>query len=101
MPRTSVIEKSSPFLTHVPWYPESLLHQLQATLSALADIEARYEAEREHLEARMASATDQSQSVADLDSRRETDRQPYVQLLAELHHRMMSTLAYQDICESD
>jgi hypothetical protein len=101
MPRTSVIEKSSPFLTHVPWYPESLLHQLQTTLSALADIEARYEAEREYLEQRTVSETDRSEWVADLESRRQTDREPYVQRLAELHHQMMSTLAYQEICESD
>ena len=34
MPRTSVMQRPSPSLTHVPWYPKDLLHELQTTLAA-------------------------------------------------------------------
>ena len=34
----------------VPFYPDDLLPQLQQTLAILADLETRYEIEREHLE---------------------------------------------------
>ena len=36
--------------TQVPFYPDDLLHQTQGILAVLADIETRYEIERDHLE---------------------------------------------------
>ena len=100
MPRTSVIQQSSPSLTHVPWYPENLLPQLQATLAAVADLKARYDIELEQLAGRSESDDMRTQMAADLEARFQAEREPFVQRLAELHHRMMAAMAYQDICES-
>ena len=100
MPRTSVIQPSSASSTHVPWYPENLLPQLQATLAAVADLEARYDIEREQLTGRSESEAVRTQVAADLEARFQAEREPFVQRLAELHHRMMAAMAYQDICES-
>src|SRR5215217_5519536 len=100
MPRTSVVQQSSASLTHVPWYPENLLPQLQATLAAVADLEARYDIELEQLAGRSESEAVRTQVVADLEARFQAERDPFVQRLAELHHRMMAAMAHQDICES-
>ena len=51
MPRTSVMQRPSASLAHVPWYPKDLLHELQTTLAALADIDFRYDTEREQIAA--------------------------------------------------
>jgi hypothetical protein len=39
-----------PDRAEVPFYPDELLPQLQQTLALLADVEIRYEIERDHLE---------------------------------------------------
>ena len=100
MPRTSVTVQSSALLTHIPWYPDDLLYQLQTTLAELADIDSRYGIEREHLEAQTESDTARCQRTADLESRHWTEREPHVQRLTEMHHRMMAIMRYQDICEN-
>jgi hypothetical protein len=94
------MQRPSPSLTHIPWYPKDLLHELQTTLAALGDIDSRYEIEREHLEAQTESDTVRSQQAADLESRRWTEREPYVRRLTEIHHQMMAAMAYQDICDT-
>src|SRR5215212_7598673 len=68
MPRTSVIQQSSASSTYVPWYPENLLSQLQATLAAVADLEARYDIEREQLTGRSESEAVRTQVAADLEA---------------------------------
>ena len=100
MPRTSVIQPSSASSTHVPWYPENLLSQLQAILAAVADLEARYDIECEQLAGRSESEAASTQVAADLEARFQAEREPFVQRLAELHHRMPTAMAYQDIFES-
>jgi hypothetical protein len=100
MPRTSVMQRPSASLTHVPLYPKHLLHELQTTLAALADIDSRSDIEREQIEARLGSETVKAQLTSELEDRRRAEREPYVQRLAELHHQMMATMAYQDICKS-
>jgi septal ring factor EnvC (AmiA/AmiB activator) len=97
MPRTSVMQRSSASLKHVSRYPKDLLDQLQATLAALADVEARYEREREHLKAGIEPETNTTQRLAELESRRRREREPCVQRLAELHRRMMATTVYRDL----
>ena len=98
MPRTSVPERSPALLTHIPWYSDDLLCQLQTTLAALGDIDAHYEIERQRLEAQRESEPVASQKVTDLEHRRWMEREPYVQRLAEIHHRMMAAMTFQDIC---
>jgi hypothetical protein len=100
MPRTSVVLQSSAFVTHVPWYPKELLSEFQITLAAMADIDARYDVEREQLEARIQAEPVRTQSIADLEARCRAEREPCVQYLAKLHQQMMAAMVFQDICES-
>jgi hypothetical protein len=55
MPRTSVMQRPSASLTHIPWYPKDLLHEVQTTLAAVADIDVRYDIEREQIAANLGS----------------------------------------------
>ncbi len=100
MPRTSVMQRPSTSLKHLSQYPKDLIEQLQATLAALAAIEARCEKERELLKARVESENITTQRLADLESRRWREREPCVQRLAELHRSMMATMVYQNIYDS-
>jgi hypothetical protein len=50
MPRSSAALRPLAPSTLAPWYPNDLLAELQSTLATLADIEVRYEADRERLE---------------------------------------------------
>ena len=100
MPRTSVMQRPLASLAHVPWYPEDLLHELQTTLAAVADIDFRYDIERDQIAAHLGSEAAKAQLTSELEDRCRAEREPYVQRLAELHHQMMAAMAYRDICES-
>ena len=74
--------------------------QLQTALAALADIESRYEVEREQLSTeRTGSVAANTELAATLESRYEAERAHCVQRLAELHHRIKAAMTYQDILE--
>jgi hypothetical protein len=97
MPRTSVIGNYSELLTKIPWYPDDLLNDLQTPLAALADIDTRYDIQRERLELGGEAEPVRSQKAAELEHDRRAEREPYIRQLAELHHRM-TVLTLQDIC---
>ena len=70
-----------------PTYPADLTPELQATLAALADLDLRWEIEREAV-MRTSHAAELPLLLDQLDKRRETDRGPLVQKLAELQRVM-------------
>ena len=53
--------------TEVPFYPDDLISQLQRTLALLADIETRYEIERDYLEGWSGPSEVKDQLLAELE----------------------------------
>ena len=75
-----------------PAYPSDLTPEIQSTLAALADVETRYEIERERLDDLMAPTPLKTRLLARLEARHQGDRMPLVQRLADLQREMTSTL---------
>lgn len=98
MSRSPSASRSLSSPSRAPWYPDDLLPQLQATLAALADLEVRYETDREHLQTWDGPEAAKRTLAAQLDERHERDRGPYVQRLADLHGWLTGTMALDDIC---
>ena len=74
------------------WSPDDLLHELQITLAALADIECRFARDRERIEQWFGSETTRARLRAERESRRGREREPYLQKLDELQDRMRAHL---------
>ena len=75
-----------------PAYPSDLTPEIQSTLAALADVETRYEIERERLDDLMGPTPLKACLLARLEARHQGDRMPLVQRLADLQREMTSTL---------
>ena len=93
MPSTFVApERNSPAtLTHtppVPTYPEDLLPEVQSVLAALADLEIRYEIERDHLEDWSGPEEVKQQILDDLEQGYRAEREPYAVRLTELKQQI-------------
>jgi hypothetical protein len=69
-------------------YSDDLLGEIQTALAALADLECRYEMEREQLKLGSGSASARERLYAERESRHHRERQPYVHRLSELEGRM-------------
>jgi len=67
-----------------PVYPDDLLPQLQQTLATLADLQVRYEIERDYLEDWSGPAEVRDRLVAELNECHTANRQRLVSCLAEL-----------------
>ena len=70
-------------------YPDEIEPELQAALSALADIETRYEQARGSVAHRSDHEFLKMKLTRELEKQRRQDRGPYVQRLAELHTRLL------------
>jgi hypothetical protein len=68
-----------------------LTPEMQSTLAALADVEDRFEADRECLAGWMGPEAVRQKLTAHLDARHAREREPLVQRLAELHQRRMAS----------
>ena len=68
----------------VPFYPDNLLPQLQRTLAILADLETRYEIERDHLESWSGPREVKDRLLAKLEQHHRVDREPLVSCLEGL-----------------
>ena len=88
MPRTSVVRQASALSMQCPWYPADLLPQLQSTLAALADIEARHQSDQEQLQGWAGPEAIKTRFAVQLAERFQRERNPYVQKLTELQHLM-------------
>jgi hypothetical protein len=95
MPRNSAAPRPLAPSTQTPWHPGDLLAELQATLAMLADIEVRYEMDREQLEVWDGPEAIKQKFAAQLNERHQRDREPYVQRLTDLHHRITTIMAPQ------
>jgi hypothetical protein len=99
MPRSSVAQRPPTPLSQAPYYPADLLPELQSALAALADLEVGYEIARERLRERTDSEAIRTRCAADLERRYRSEREQCDQRLAELHQRLMTVIAFQEICE--
>ena len=73
-----------PDRAEVPFYPDELLPQLQQTLALLADVEIRYEIERDHLESWSGPREVKDHFLAELDQCHRANRERLASCLAEL-----------------
>jgi len=78
-------------ITAAPTYPADLTPELQATLAALADLDLRWEIDREAV-LRTIDTAEQALLLDQIDRRRETERGPLVQKLARLQQVMTFAL---------
>jgi hypothetical protein len=68
----------------VPFYPDDLLPQLQQTLATLADLQLRYEIERDYLEDWSGPAEIKDQLLAELNRCHTANRERFVSCLEGL-----------------
>jgi hypothetical protein len=68
----------------VPFYPDDLLPQLQQTLGILADLQVRYEIERDYLEGWSGPAEIKNHLLAELNWCHTANRERLVLCLAQL-----------------
>lgn len=80
-----------------PWYPDKLLPQIQDTLATLADIEARYETERKHLQTQAGSDAATRCFAAELEGRYQRERESCIRQLAALHQRLGAITGFGDL----
>jgi hypothetical protein len=92
MPRSSLAHRVTTLGTRLLWSPDDLLHETQATLAALAEIEERYESDRERLEQGAGSDAERHRLRAERDSRRRQERAPCLYRLDELQRRIRTCL---------
>lgn len=70
------------------FYPDTLLPQLQQALAALANVEIRYEADRESLQAWTGPEAIKDRLIAQLEERYRREREPYVARLEQLQREI-------------
>ena len=68
----------------VPFYPDDLLPQLQQTLGTLADLQLRYEIEREYLEGWSGPSEVKDYLLAELEQCHRANRERFVSCLEGL-----------------
>ena len=70
---------------------------IQDTLSALANIEARYQYEREQLECRSGPEGVKTRCQQELEERHRKEREPLVHHLAKLHQHTMTLTMFRQL----
>src|SRR5215203_762434 len=71
-----------------PFYPDELLPAMQSTLAALADLDLRFEIERDYLEEWSGPDEVKRRLTAALEAGWQRDREPVVLRLAQLQSHM-------------
>jgi hypothetical protein len=78
-------------------HAEGWEHALEAALSVLRGIDARYEQDRARIEKLGERGQARTRRLLELDLRHRKDREPYVLHLAEIHQRVMDMRLWQPI----
>ena len=100
MPRRSATQRSLAPRTQTSFYPDDLLCNIQATLAALADIDARYRADQEQLQAWTGPEAIKERFSAQIEERYQRERGLYDQRLADLRDRMLAMMNFPDTCRT-
>jgi hypothetical protein len=77
------------------WYSDDPLGEIQTALAALADLECRYEMDREQLKLGSGSASAKEHLWAERESRHHRERELYVHRLSELERRMGARFSWR------
>jgi|GEM_PF-2089408 hypothetical protein len=97
MSRASTARHAAPDHHEAPFYSDDLQPALQNALALLADIDFRFEQERQKL-AHWTGPESVKENLADeIDREHQRAREPYVLMLAELHRRIMATMGYSSL----
>ncbi len=88
MPATFVPSETLIHMPPAPFYPDDLLPEIQSMLKALADMEARYERERDRLNRSPEPAAVKKRLLVRLRDRRRQEWEPYAKRLSVLQRRM-------------
>ena len=72
----------------LPVYPKDLLPGLQRALAALADLDARFEIERDHLESWSGPKREKQRLLTELEQIHRAAREPYAMQVAELERQL-------------
>jgi hypothetical protein len=80
-----------------PVHSDNLEPAIQDTLSALANVEARYQHEREQLERRSRPDGMKARWQQELEERHRREREPLVQHLAELHQQTITLTMFRQL----
>jgi hypothetical protein len=78
--------------TQVLWSPDDLLGEIQATLAALADVECRYEQDRERLVQRFGPDAVKQRLWVGREKRHQAEREPYQRKVEQLQRRVRRRL---------
>jgi hypothetical protein len=78
-------------------YPDELQSEIQCALATLADVEVFYEKRRDRVDRSPVPQSVKTQLWEQLERRRQRDREPLVQHLAELHQRLMSATMFRTL----
>ena len=74
---------------------DDLLGAIQSALAALADLECRYEMDREQLKLAPGSASTRERLCGERESRHHREREPYVHRLSELERHMRARTSWR------
>ena len=98
MPNNSVSGDHLPELSALALsHSENFEPTIQDTLSTLANIEARYQYEREQLECRSGPEGVKTRWQQELEERHRKEREPLVHHLAELHQHTMTLSMFRQL----
>jgi hypothetical protein len=84
-------------LTAANVYPDQLQTEIQCALATLADVECLYEQRRNRLDNSPVPESVRARLCDRLERRRQRDREPLVQRLAELHQRLISATMFRTL----
>ncbi len=76
--------------------PDALTGEVQTALAALADIETRFAVDQERLDRWRGPAAAKARLLADLQSRRQAERGPVMERLAELQASLRRAMSYRE-----
>jgi hypothetical protein len=97
MSRASAVRKPAAVDHQAPVYRDDLQPAMQEALALLADLDFRFRQQREQIAQWNAPESVKDGMLEQLERDHSRAREPYVQLLGELHQRMMAALGYSHI----
>ena len=87
--------------TGTAFYPDQLLPSMQSALAMLADLDTRYEVERDYLEEWIGPDAVKGQLMAALEAGWQRDREPIVGRLTRLQNAVPDELRARRLVEPD
>lgn len=97
MSQASAAKYAAPVDYDAPVYSDDLQPALQNTLRLLADIDFRFQQERQKLAYWTGPESIKESLSEEIDREHQRAREPYVLMLAELHRRIMATIGYSSL----